>query len=65
MQARAAKLATAQDAAAPETGAVVSPELRDRLAALGYVVADRRRQASSPTGLPDPKDVIHLLNPGR
>ena len=36
---------------------------REGLAALGYVVADRRRPVKGQSGLPDPKDMIHLLNP--
>jgi arylsulfatase A-like enzyme len=64
MQARAASLAAAGDASAARHDRATSPnDVRERLAALGYAVADRPRRPTGQDRLPDPKDRVLLLNP--
>jgi arylsulfatase A-like enzyme len=63
MAARAAAVAAAAKARTHDGQAPVAPDVRERLAALGYVVSDRPRPAGGPSKLPDPKDLVHLLNP--
>ncbi len=47
--------------AGPAAPAPTPRDVRDRLAALGYVATDRFRPTPDRGRLPDPKDVIHLL----
>jgi arylsulfatase A-like enzyme len=63
MAARAAAVAAAAKARTRDGQAPVAPDVRERLAALGYVVSDRPRPTGGQNKLPDPKDLVHLLNP--
>jgi arylsulfatase A-like enzyme len=47
---------------APSTLASATPELRERLGALGYVGSTVARASPSPANLPDPKDCIGYSN---
>ena len=69
MRARASAIASGGRAFGPgdhpRDQSPVDPDIRARLAALGYITNDRVTLAPNQTGLPDPKDMIHLLNPDR
>jgi hypothetical protein len=56
-----ARVAAIRSQAGPDAPASAPRDVRDRLAALGYVGTDRIRPTPGGGRLPDPKDVIHLL----
>jgi choline-sulfatase len=58
MTARAATVAKAGDQHAAGAGPAVAAEVHERLAALGYAMAERRRPATDRARLPDPKDCL-------
>ena len=63
MRARASALAALAKPGARQEGSTVAPDVRERLAALGYAVSDRAQPATGQSELQDPKDMVFLLNP--
>ena len=63
MRARASAVAALAQPGARQDGPAVAADVRERLAALGYVVSDRARPSTGPSQLPDPKDMVFLLDP--